>query len=560
MKRILTASRRRLATSHTQVGSTLRTRQALEHSRPIYSANIRELEDVKTEPLPKHKPSRRSRNRKPKSGLPFQINISKKDASGECSRELIRQLEIKDALTTFNSQEDKSVTMEQIQNSNELIQKFAFARTAPDVIISRAKIVFLTSEGEGIAIVPKITYASEQEGFENSYAAILVPKTVPGDIVTISLRRHFSNYVEGVVESFDSKAPGRDDGLVRCEKFDECAGCQLQMLSYEDQLEYKRNTIKKAYRYFYPEIPTSTIGKVFGSPLQYGYRTKLTPHSTSLDAIGFNNVHSWKGTVDITKCDIAMPVINRAFQKTKSRMSGENTKGAALCFRRSFDINIDTGIATEVCEEKPQGWVTEVIGNTVLQFKNHHFFQNNASILPLVLEYIQSLLKEASNGKQFKYIIDTYCGSGFFGICLANNNAISEDGKVYGIEIASEPVEYAKRNAKLNGLEERVHFIAGDAHEMFRNQHFLSSDVKGEDSVVIMDPSRKGSDEIFLKQIKEFQPRLVVYISCNVFTQARDLAMFHEMAPNYKLKSVVGFDFFPQTKHVETIAVLELTQ
>ncbi|KAM9900821.1 hypothetical protein OXX79_004904 [Metschnikowia pulcherrima] len=107
-----------------------------------------------------------------------------------------------------------------------------------------------------------------------------------------------------------------------------------------------------------------------------------------------------------------------------------------------------------------------------------------------------------------------------------------------------------------------MEFVAGNSDSMFTNEQFLESGVTGDECVVLMNPSRKGSSDEFIKQLMDFRPKAIVYVSCNVFTQARDLASLKVFAERsglkYKVKTVTGFDFYPQTKHVESVAVLEL--
>lgn len=195
--------------------------------------------------------------------------------------------------------------------------------------------------------------------------------------------------------------------------------------------------------------------------------------------------------------------------------------------------------------------------NLILQAS---FFQNNNSILIPVLEYIKYHI--GLGAKLYKYLVDTYCGVGFFGISLSK--LIPKEGKVFGIELSERSINFATHNAMLNGLEvpKRMQFISGSADSMFKNEEFLNSGIKGKESIVIMDPSRKGSTELFMRQLLEFKPKLIIYVSCNVFTQARDLSLFNKLQEegsiSYRVRDVVGFDFFPQTKHVETVAVLEL--
>ncbi|WEJ96858.1 RNA methyltransferase [Yamadazyma tenuis] len=433
----------------------------------------------------------------------------------------------------------------------------------------------MTSEGEGLGVVPKIKYIDFKSGENGEFSVVKIPKTVPGDIVTARLLMHQHNHVEGLlvkVQNEGSRNSIRNNRYIVCNKFNECTGCNFQMLSYDDQLNLKQKTIQKAFRYFYPKIfdsiPMNNFGVVSPSPVEYSYRTKLTPHFTYKRkiedvAIGYNHIDPTKGTIDIDHCPIATRSINQELVKLRSStlegMASRQPKHSqsTLVLRESIRINFKTGDHNTVCLTDPNKVVTEKVGDFVFQFPVNEFFQNNNSILPLVLEYI----KYHFEGLEFKNLIDTYCGSGFFGISLSKE--VPDDGKVYGVELAKKSIEYATHNAKINGLKvpEKVYFIHGSADEIFTNKVLKKANIIGSDSVVIMDPSRKGSNKDFLEQLFAFRPKLIVYISCNVFTQARDLSQFMELqgeTPAYRIKDVTGFDFFPQTKHVESVAILEL--
>jgi 23S rRNA (uracil1939-C5)-methyltransferase/tRNA (uracil-5-)-methyltransferase len=141
------------------------------------------------------------------------------------------------------------------------------------------------------------------------------------------------------------------------------------------------------------------------------------------------------------------------------------------------------------------------------------------------------------------YLVDAYCGSGLFGI-----SAAAEFQEVIGVELSESAVKKAAHNAEINGLT-NCKFIAADAREIFaRVPH------DGGDTVVIIDPPRAGCSEEFLQQLFAFNPRRVVYISCNPATQMRDLTLF--TAAGYGLHNVQPFDLFPQTKHLECVMTL----
>ncbi|KAK6460127.1 RNA methyltransferase [Scheffersomyces coipomensis] len=509
----------------------------------------------------------------------------KKDTIDHTSTESVLLLEIRSALKYYSEKNGLTVGVEDVVNPTSLINEYLFSRSRPTTIIESMDIIYQTNEGEGLGLIPKSLYAApfidQEEEIYNKFTLVKVPKTLPGDRVKVRLNMHHRYYSEGVLLEVLKSKNSRRDNLILCSNFNNCSGCQLQMLNYEDQLNFKQNSIRKAYKYFYPQlgeaIDDERFGMVNGSPIQYSYRSKLTPHykiprqdkDQTLN-IGLNHVDASQGILDIDSCPIASPTINsrlkeqreKIFNELKYAKAGDKGRQRTLLLRDSVRINNDTGDFHRVCLTDSAKVVTEKVEDFVYQFNTSSFFQVNVDILPNVLDFMRYHI-ELSN-YSFKYLIDTYCGVGFFGIGLSN--AIKEDGKIFGIEVSAKSIEYATHNAKLNGIAvpERIQFISGSSETMFENEHFVQAEMQGSDSIVIMDPSRKGANESFMRQLLAFKPRLIFYVSCNVITQARDLAMFEEYQKaspiKYKIREVAGFDFFPQTKHVESIAVLELCE
>lgn len=503
---------------------------------------------------------------------------TKKDTVDRTSKDSIRHLEIQDALDKYSK-----IDLDAVENSPGLIDTFLFSKDRPEITIPSVEIVYQTSEGDGIGLIPKSLYASpfveEDEELFDRYTVVIVPKTVVGDRARVELVRHYKYYAEGVLRQVlpaKYRSGLRKDELVICEHFQDCSGCQLQMMTYEDQLDFKQSVIHKAYKFFYPKllesVNMSQFGLVNGSPLQYAYRTKITPHLVhprnehDIPNIGFKHVEVRKGMVDVASCKIATKILNHGYKHKKTQVlekgPGKDQAGRmeSLFFRESLRVDRDTGNANRVCISNNKLVITEKIGDYVFQFDANSFFQNNSAILPDVLDYIRYHM--SFNSEKFKYLVDTYCGTGFFGISLSSD--IHKDGKIFGVELSPSAVEDATHNAKLNGLEvpSKVQIVEGQADSMFSNSAFRNAGMTGDQSVVIMDPSRKGSTKLFMQQLLEFQPKLIVYVSCNVYTQARDLAYFHDICEqnniSYKVREVMGFDFFPQTRHVETVAILEL--
>ncbi|KIY04180.1 uncharacterized protein Z520_00872 [Fonsecaea multimorphosa CBS 102226] len=238
---------------------------------------------------------------------------------------------------------------------------------------------------------------------------------------------------------------------------------------------------------------------------------------------------------------------------------------------------------------------TEHIGPYTFTTRANSFFQNNNSILPTFLTYIRENLlpkstppqksvpttptpapvvswvgsgvnvksesEEEAPGptKEIKYLLDAYCGSGLFSIALAPYFS-----SVLGIDIDALSISCARDNAKLNHTanarenaagESNTGFIAADAQALFTDVPFPPSQ-----TLVVIDPPRKGASPDFLQQLCNFGPKRVVYVSCNVHTQARDVGMLVAGFPGgrwrYRIEKLGGFDFFPQTGHVEGVCFL----
>lgn len=170
------------------------------------------------------------------------------------------------------------------------------------------------------------------------------------------------------------------------------------------------------------------------------------------------------------------------------------------------------------------------------------FYQTN----PAQTEVLYKLAIDGARLEPGMRVLDAYCGTGTIGICAA---AATPGVEVTGVERVASAVRCAERNARANDVADHCGFVAADATEWMRregaNQRF---------DVVLMDPPRAGSTPEFLHGVADLAPERVVYVSCNVVTQARDLQVLLDCG--YALESVTPVDMFPHTKHVECVAVL----
>lgn len=143
-------------------------------------------------------------------------------------------------------------------------------------------------------------------------------------------------------------------------------------------------------------------------------------------------------------------------------------------------------------------------------------------------------------------LIDCYCGSGLFSL-----TAHKHFERAYGVEISALAVEAAAENAQANGVT-NVNFSLGKSECIFDTVGHLPR----EQTVVLIDPPRKGCDEAFLQQLSAFKPKKIVYVSCDPSTQARDAKFIVSLG--YTVRRVTPVDLFPQTRHIENVMTFVL--
>jgi tRNA (uracil-5-)-methyltransferase len=240
-------------------------------------------------------------------------------------------------------------------------------------------------------------------------------------------------------------------------------------------------------------------------------------------------------------------------------------KGVTLLLRESLPIQsvddpkpTDFDTSKRICVTDHKGVVRESVGGVFFDFPANDFFQNNNVILPHLIAYVRGAIHSRPESLSAPtHLVDTYCGSGLFSISLS-----SDFEQVVGVEISSTSIDYARHNAELNKLPEgRCVFHAGVAQQIFATV----KDFPPDRTIVLIDPPRKGCDVSFVDQLVAFRPATIVYVSCNVHTQARDAGQIIKKSQKggnqgYRLESLKGFDLFPQTAHVESVAVLRLIE
>lgn len=393
-----------------------------------------------------------------------------------------------------------------------LQRKEEFDRVAPFGEEVEVTVERLSSHGDGLA--------RTQQGDR----ILVIPFCLPGEIVRVvpyGVERLY--FKSRLVKRVGGHSPMRRDDLVQCRYFGECGGCQYQMIPYATQLEIKKNVVEKAFLHF-SKLDKSLVPAVLptvGSPMTMHYRTKLTPHfdlphalrradkreqvdpaSLSIP-IGFDGATSGH-VMDIEECPIGTPTINaslpREYEKVRSNIL-QYKNGATLLLRDSLeDLEPDT-----IKEQKSivvtdhHATVYESVGDTKFSTPAGAFFQNNRSIIPLVIDYVKQQACMEDDGKA-RYLVDTYCGSGLFALSLA-----SMFHEVAGVEISASSIECAKHNAELNRIT-NAKFLAGSAENVFASISYPPSQ-----TTVVIDPPRRGCDQPFIDQLIALKPKYIVY-------------------------------------------------
>ncbi|MGV3659880.1 MAG: class I SAM-dependent RNA methyltransferase [Prosthecobacter sp.] len=377
----------------------------------------------------------------------------------------------------------------------------------------------LTNEGAGVARV---------DGW-----VVFVPFVLPGELVRCSVYRNHKNFSEADLVAVLEPSPDRVDP--QCVLFGQCGGCQYQHLKYSEQLHWKQRQVAELLKHMAKIV--HPVEKVISSPMEYAYRSKITPHfqrpkSGGIGAIGFLRARTRSAMVDVEQCPIAMPELNAELANVRARARANSDtfkNGATLLMRAARN-----GVLTN-----PHDLAVEDVDGVKFEFQAGDFFQNNPFILS---QFVRHAIDEAK-ATGAKFLVDAYCGSGLFAISAARDFE-----QVLGVEIAETAVKKAAHNADLNQLS-NCRFIAADAREVFKDIPY-----PGTDTVGLIDPPRAGCSPEFLQQLFAFAPKGVVYVSCNPATQMRDLVLFTEAG--YKLGTVQPFDLFPQTKHLECVMTL----
>lgn len=326
-----------------------------------------------------------------------------------------------------------------------------------------------------------------------------------------------------------------------CPYFNICGGCVYQHLAYEKQIETKQNQLQELLRHL-GKISDAKISRIIPSPLIFNYRNHLTFKLKSKQ-LGFISADN-KTFVPVEECKIAKDAINNKIAEIKKELSkGMRIKeiNGEIIVKCGADNTIDYAFSESISSKGNYKLLHEEINGKIYYFSLAVFFQVNPYILSLLLHE----LKNSLNLSPETTLFDIYSGTGLFSIYLSPYIKNS-----YGIEVNENAVKLAEKSAEANNIK-NCGFFTGEAEdiapEIFKNH-------KGKRNILILDPPRQGLNREILYFLKEIITEGLVYISCEPSRLTRDLQFL--LQNGYELHNIILADMFPQTKHMETIAIL----
>ncbi|MBN1388088.1 MAG: 23S rRNA (uracil(1939)-C(5))-methyltransferase RlmD [Bacteroidales bacterium] len=460
-------------------------------------------------------------------------------------------------------------------------------------LLERVEITAIGAEGKALGRVDDMV--------------VFVPMLVPGDIVDIQVTRKRKNYMEGYVVKHHKYSGMRQEPV--CSHFGICGGCKWQHLPYEKQLEFKQQQVVDNFtrigKFSFPEIRP-----IIGSDNEYHYRNKLEytfsnrrwlteeeigsgNDISSRNALGFHVPGMFDRVVDVEKCYLQDDVSNKirngikdyALRNNLEFYDSKEHKGylRTLVIRTSSEGELMV-VLNMAYEDKKKGekllkyirdsfpemtslmyvinpklndtfndldvklfygrdHIIDRMGDLKFRIGPKSFFQTNTQ----QAQKLYSVARDFAGLTGSNIVYDLYTGTGTIANFIAGKSR-----KVIGLESVPEAITDARLNAQINGIT-NTEFFSGDIKDLVDNE-FIES--HGRPDVIITDPPRAGMHESVVRAIMKASPEILVYVSCNPATQARDIAI---LAGKYEVTAIQPVDMFPQTHHVENVTLLRRT-
>ena len=440
--------------------------------------------------------------------------------------------------------------------------------------ILELKIEKLNSEGDGIARI---------DGF-----VLFVKNSCPEDVLKCKITKLNKSYGFAQIEEIINPSSYRTEPKCKLHKL--CGACNLQHINYEAQLKFKREIVEDTLKI------STQVNDVIGIPDGYNYRAKIqypvaSKKNSSRILAGYYQKASHE-LINIKYCPIQPDEVNNVIEFIKEkaeyhkvsaydekthkgllrhiviRYSNLNNKMIIVLVINDKEVPVAiknlaseifdnfenvSGVSANINTQKSnvilgktshniigKDYIEESLCDVVFKISGDTFFQVNPKCANLMFSYIKDFIK--SNFIQ-PSILDAYAGIAAFGIALHDIA-----GDIVSVELNSESIKKAKENIIKHEIK-NVTAICADTMEYLEN-------CNQEFDITIVDPPRKGCEQEGLKKLLSITKNMIIYVSCNPATLARDLNFL--MNNGCKIKEVQPFDMFPQTAHVETVVFIEL--
>ena len=360
---------------------------------------------------------------------------------------------------------------------------------------------------------------------------VFVAGGIPGERVVVEVVKVHRKYVSAKVVQVLEASPDRVEPP--CPYYGDCSGCQWQHLSYDAQLRIKREKVSDALQRV-GDLIDPNVSEVNPSPDQYGYRNHARFTINREGSLGFVNRET-RQFVRIEKCLLMHQGVNTLLEDLQDNC-GETTQLSIRAGKYSGDYLIQPYLVhPNISVMTGQKKYVELVDGHEFLVSSPSFFQVNVDQAAAAAHVVRDRLQLTTED----VLLDAYTGVGTFAILLAPSVK-----KVIAVEESSAAVADARQNA---GDLENLEFILGRSEDVLR-------DLPVTPDVVVLDPPRSGCQPQALASLIEMAPSRVAYISCDAETLGRDLKILCQ--GGYKLDEVVPLDMFPQTHHVECVALL----
>ncbi len=345
--------------------------------------------------------------------------------------------------------------------------------------------------------IDRITYNGGRGIGRHFNFVVFVEGAAPGETLTVKVTKVKKSYCEAKLIKIIEPGPNRVTPT--CQYYENCGGCQLQHISYEEQIIQKQSIVARVAK----NLKVNIQPDIIESPKKINYRNRIQLHNKN-SKLGFykKNSHSF---LEIHSCLIANEKINLHIKNILP--SSER---------------VEIALTTE----------GKVITRNPKKNNIHNLFsQVNTEVNQLLTQYILSFIE----GKNYSHIYDAYCGQGNFTFPI---HALAQTTPITGIEFSHNNIRAAK--SKLSD----INFVESSVENYFKQQPAI------ENSLVLLDPPRSGCHKTIFKNINK--AKKIIYISCDLSTFERDAKILIQQG--FQIIQFKGFDMFPQTSHIEVCA------